>query len=150
MAQTCLTAQLYRSRILIARGLLPYTCIRVYGRVYCRLMLYVPRGILGIYYLWYNYGAPLWTIFGDGMLVRCFRLRSSKIDVLTFEGRCVNLRGSMCRPSKIGDRCVDLRRSTCRLSKIDDRRSMCRPSRIDDRCVDLRRSRVDVSTFEDR
>ena len=90
----------------------------------------------------YNHGAPLWTIFADelsecrcdvGLLVRCFCLRSSKIDVSTFEDR-----GSMCQPSKIDDRCVDLRRSTCQLLKIDDR------------CVDLRGSMIDVSTFEDR
>ena len=89
----------------------------------------------------YNYGAPLWTIFGCELsecrcdvelLVRCFRLWSSKIDVSTFKDR-----GSMCRPSKIDDRCVNLRRSMCRLSKIDDR------------CVDLRGSMIDVSTFED-
>ena len=88
-----------------------------------------------------NYGAPLWTIFGDelleyrcdvGLSVRCFCLRSSKLVVSTFEDR-----GSMCRPSKIDDQCVDLQRSMCRLSKIDDR------------CVDLRGSMIDVSTFED-
>ena len=52
-----------------------------------------------------NYGAPWWTIFGDelsesrcdvGLSVRCFCLRSSKIDVSTFEDQ-----GSMFRPSKI-------------------------------------------------
>ena len=31
-----------------------------------------------------------------GLSMRCFRLRSSKIDVSTFEDQ-----GSMCRPSKI-------------------------------------------------
>ena len=44
----------------------------------------------------YNHGAPLWTIFGDelsecwcdvGLSVRCYRLRSSKIDVSIFEDR---------------------------------------------------------------
>ena len=107
-----------------------------------------------------------------GLSVQCFRLRSSKIDVSTFEDRCVDLRRSMCRLSKIDvstfeDRCVDLRRSMCRLSKIDVstfgdrcvdfrgsiigvdlRRSMCRPSKIGDQCVNLRISMVDVSTFE--
>ena len=89
--------------------------------------------------LGYNYGAPLWTVFGDellecrcdvGLSVRCFRLRSSKIDVSTFEDRC--------RPSKMD------------ASTFEDRRSMCRSSRIDDRCVDLRRWMIDVPTFEDR
>ena len=50
-----------------------------------------------------NYGAPWWTIFVDelsecrpdvGLLVRCFRLQSSKIDVSTFEDRCVDFRRS--------------------------------------------------------
>ena len=71
-----------------------------------------------------------------------FCLRSSKIDVATFEDRCIAFRRStidvtMCRPSKIdvstfGDR-------MCRPSEIDvltfeDRWSMCRPSKIDGRC----------------
>ena len=77
------------------------------------------------------YGVPLWTIFGDELSVRCwvvgasFRLRSSKIDVSTFEDRCVDFRKSMCRPSEIDvltveDRCVDLWRS---MISVDLRRS---------------------------
>ena len=46
----------------------------------------------------YNYGASLWTIVRDellecrcdvGLSVRYFSLRSSKIDVSTFEDRCL-------------------------------------------------------------
>ena len=131
-------AQIYGSRILIAPptsairntnrctiisarvSLLLYICVRV-GRVYLRLILCVPCGILDI-----NYGAPLWTTFGDE-LSECW------CDVSGFD-----LRRSMCRPSKIEGRCADLRKLVCRLSKIDDR------------CVDLRGSMIDVSTFEDQ
>ena len=98
-------------------------------------------------------GAQLWTIFDDELWVWCFRLRSSKIDVSTFEDRW-----SMCRLSKIDvspfeDRCVALRRSMSRC--VDLRRSMCWLSKIDvstfgDGCVDLRIPMIDVSTFEDR
>ena len=75
--------------------------------------------------LGYNYGAPLWTIFGD-------ELSECQCDVSTFD-----LQRSMCRPLKID------------VLTFEDRRSMCRPSRIDDRCVDLRRWMIDVPTFED-
>ena len=76
-----------------------------------------------------NYGVRWWTIFGDELSecrcdvelsVRCFRLRSSKIDVSTFE-----------------DRCVDFRRSTIDVSTFEDGWLMYRPSKIDGRCVDL-------------
>ena len=85
------------------------------------------------------------------MLVRCFSLRSSKIDVSTFEDRCVDFRRSMW----FGDRCGDLRRSTIDVSTFEDQRSMCRPSKIDvstfrNRCVDLQRSMIDVLTIEDQ
>ena len=107
--------------------------IYVYGRVYLRL-LNVMRTTRN---LGYNYGAPLWTIFGDELSecqcnvrlsVRCFRLRSSKIDVSTFKDR-----QSMCRPSRIDDRCVDLRRWMIDVPTFEDR-SLCRPSKTDDRC----------------
>ena len=39
--------------------------------------------------------------FDVGLSVQCFRLRSSKIDVSTFENRCIDLRRSTCRPSLI-------------------------------------------------
>ena len=84
--------------------------IYVYGRVYLRLMLCVPRGILGI-----------------TMECRCGQYSVAN---------CRNV-GAMFPPSIFKDRCVDLRRS---MSTFEDRRSMCRPSRIDDRCVDLRRN----------
>ena len=51
---------------------------------------------------------PLWTIFGDHLSVRCFRLRSSKIDVSTFEDhRCVDLRRSISKinVSTVKDQC---------------------------------------------
>ena len=41
-----------------------------------------------------------------GMSVRYFRLRSSKIDVSTFEDRCVDFRRSMIVVSTFEDRCV--------------------------------------------
>ena len=95
--------------------------------------------------LGYNYGAPLWTIFGDelsecrwdvGLSVRCFRLRSSKIDVSTFEDRCVVFRRStidvLRRPSRINDRYVDLRRWMIDVPTFEDRWSLCRPSKTDD------------------
>ena len=64
-----------------------------------------------------------------GAMVQSFRLRSSKIDVSTFEDR-----RSMCRPSKIDDRCVDLRRWMIDVPTFEDRWSLCRPSKTDDRC----------------
>ena len=97
-----------------------------------------------------------------GLSVRCFRLRSLKIDVPTFKDRCYvsTFQRSMCRPSKIDDRYVDLQRSTIDMSTFEDQcfdfgRSMYRLSKIDvstfgDRCVNLRRSMIDLSTFEDR
>ena len=59
----------------------------------------IPHGILDTD----NFGAPLRTIFGDelsecqcdvGLSLRCFRLRSLKMDVPTFEDRCVDFRRS--------------------------------------------------------
>ena len=91
-----------------------------------------------------NVGAMLGCQCDVGLSVRCFRLRSSKIDVSTFENRCVDLRRSMCRLSKIDDRCVDLRGSMIDVSTFEDGWSMCRPSKIDGRCVDLRRPMIDV------
>ena len=58
--------------------------------------------------LGYNYGAPLWTIFGD-------ELSECRCDVSAFD-----LRRSMCQPSKIDDRCVDLRRSMIDVSNFED------------------------------
>ena len=92
--------------------------------------------------------------------MRCFGLRSSKIDVSTFEDRCVDFRRSVFE-----DRCVDLRISMYRLSKfdvstfedrhVDLRKSMCRLSKMDvstfeDWCVDFRIWMIDMPTFEDR
>ena len=89
-------------------GLSPY--IRVWACVSSSNVIRTTRN------LGYNYGAPLWTIFGDEL------------------SECV---GAMFPPSIFEDRCVDLRRLMINVSTFEDRRSMCRPSRIDDRCVDL-------------
>ena len=76
------------------------------------------------------YGAPLWTILGDELSVRCWIV------------------GAMFPPTIFEDRCskIDGRRSM-----VDGRRSM-RRSMVDGRWskVDGRRSKIDVSTFEDR
>ena len=65
---------------------------------YIRVWACVPRLMLYLYTAqnlgYNNYRVPWWTIFGDellecqcdiGLLVRCFHLRSWKIDVSTFE-----------------------------------------------------------------
>ena len=64
------------------------------------------------------YGAPLWTIFGDELSVRCWIV------------------GAMFPPSIFEDRC----------SKFDGRRSMVddRWPMVDDLCVDLRRGREPI------
>ena len=66
-----------------------------------------------------------------GLSVQCFRLRSSKIDVSTFEDR-----QSMCQPlniDEIDDRCVDLRRWMFDVPTFEYRLSLCQPSKTDDR-----------------
>ena len=95
----------------------PYTTyirIYVYGRVYLRLILCVPRGILGItmerrsgQYSVTNY-RNVGAMLGCRCDVSAFDVRRSicrlsKIDVTTFEDRCIEDRRSMCRPSRIGD-----------------------------------------------
>ena len=92
--------------------------INVFGRVYLRLLML---------------NVLLWTILGDELFeCRCnvSHLRSSKIDVSTFEDR-----RSMCRPLRIDDtRCVDLRRWMIDVPTFEDRWSLYRPSKTDDRC----------------
>ena len=101
--------------------------IYVYGRVYLRLMLCVPRGILGI---------TMECRCGQYSVTNC-RNVGAMFPPSIFEDRCVNLRRSMCRLSKIDDRCVHLRGSMIDVSTFEDGWSMCRPSKIDGRCVDL-------------
>ena len=52
-----------------------------------------------------------------GLLVRCFHLRSSNINVSTFEDRC---RLSNIDVLTFGDRHVDLRRSMIDVSTFED------------------------------
>ena len=93
-----------------------------------------------------NYGAPLWTIFGDELSGRCwivgamfppsiFEELCSKIDAM-IDGRRSMVDGlRSMRRSMVQDRrsMVQDRRSMVedRRSMIDGRRSMCRPSEID-------------------
>ena len=64
----------------------------MYGRVYFRLMLCVPRGILGI---------TMERRCGQYSVTNCRNVGAMfppsifDIDVSTFEDRCVDLRGSM-------------------------------------------------------
>ena len=82
----------------------PHSCsIYVYGRGVPSSNVMRTMRNLG-----YNYGAPLWTIFGD-------ELSKCRSDVSAFD-----LRRSMCRLSKIDDRCVDLRGSMIDMSTFED------------------------------
>ena len=157
LAQTRETAQIYGSRILIApptstyKGIIHNQCtcgvtrsvvVAIYINIWARVTSsdIIPYGILRYNTMEHRCGQySVTNCWCDvGLLVRCFRLWSSKIDVLTFEDQSVDFRRSMCRPSKID------------VSTFEDRWSMCRPSKMDDGCVNLRRSMMDVSTFEDR
>ena len=94
------------------------------------MYMYIPRRILGINN---NYGAPCWTIFGDGMSARCWVV-GAMFPPSIFEDRCVDLRRSMIDVSTFEDRCVDFRRSTIDVPTFEDRW----------RCVDLRTPMIDV------
>ena len=75
------------------------------------IRIIIPRGILGVRSTVVD-NIRLQTV---GLSVRCFRLRSSKI-----EGRCVDFRRSTIDVTKMDDRCADLRRSMVVVSTLED------------------------------